>query len=62
MPDPTPKKLRDWAKWFDNPNESPGFALQVGTIRQTPGFLLRRIADGLERHLRPDEERREDDA
>lgn len=47
---PIPKKLREWAQWFDNPNEAPGFAI-APPRPSTPGMVLRQIADGFERRL-----------
>lgn len=48
-PKPTPALLRAWADdFFDNPNASPPMTIDVYS-RSTPGFLLRRIADAMER-------------
>lgn len=53
MTDPTPAQLREMAEWFDSPSRAPNISVQVGTrtawTRYTPGYLLRLIADGLER-------------
>lgn len=53
VPKPTPALLRAWATdFFDNPNASPPMVVDVteyGWARTTPGFLLRLIADALER-------------
>ena len=59
--EPERRTLEEWAEWFDNPNESPTFA--VRDIRQnqsemhTPGYLMRRIIEDL-----PESGREESDA
>lgn len=56
---PTPASLRSLAEWFDdpkNPHVAPVVSLNNGTVgysdRAESGYLLRRIADELERSKR----------
>lgn len=52
---PTPTALREWAEWFDHPNNPSGVTLLPERSqppkedrRYTAGYLLRRIADAME--------------
>ena len=44
---PTPERLRAWADWFAN--AKPAIYVPDGPGTATAGYLLRRIADALER-------------
>lgn len=47
---PTPASLREMAAWFDQ--NTPYFDVIVGEHERPPGYLLRKIADELEREKR----------
>ena len=51
---PTAASLREWAKWFDNPNECPAVVVELYGRRMTSGYLLRRIAEEMDKCIAPE--------